>query len=261
MDEVGAAVRIPTLSPSSEKEREEKKTDREVLLNGLQAVAAGIIVKHIKRFLVCFVSLRAVWQLRLPKAEYGFFLLGENSFSLSLVDFSSVSIRAFATTLFSSLSLLHLFYTALQPLMANSDIKKKKKSRERKKKMQPVTSSIGVDSYNSPSVNVTYKRANGEVPLSVNTPQPVLPALLRLQFVVLSNDDLRGLERRIYYQDRAAQRDNRIEERAARVAAQSRLTAEQREAKLRQHAARHAKVDGEVRVKQIQEEYRTIGMR
>ncbi|KPA83818.1 hypothetical protein ABB37_02028 [Leptomonas pyrrhocoris] len=127
--------------------------------------------------------------------------------------------------------------------------------------MQPITSSIAVDSYTTPSVNAAYKRANGESALSNHATTVVLPALLRPQLVVLSDDDLRGLERRMYYEDRTAQRNDRIEERVSRASAQARAAAEQREVQLRKRAARSAKAAGELRVRQIQEEYRTTGMR
>ncbi|KPI87142.1 hypothetical protein ABL78_3795 [Leptomonas seymouri] len=129
------------------------------------------------------------------------------------------------------------------------------------RKMQPIAPLVAVDTYPAPSVNAAYKRANGEAPFSSRTTEAMLPALLRPQFVALSEDDLRGLERRMYYQDRAAQRDSRIEERVARASARTRAAAEQREAQLRLRAARNAKVAGEVRVRKVEEEYRVMGMR
>lgn len=127
--------------------------------------------------------------------------------------------------------------------------------------MQPIRSSVAVDSYAPPRVNAAYRRANGEAPLSTHRSEAPLSALLRPQLVALSDDDVRGIERRMHHHDRAVQRNNRIEERVSRVSAQAQATAEQRQAQLRQRAARHAKVAGELRVKQIQEEYRTMGMR
>jgi hypothetical protein len=134
-------------------------------------------------------------------------------------------------------------------------------SKQGQKDMQTISSAIAVGTFAAPPVNATYKRANGEAPLSQHKTESVLPALLRPQFIALSDDDLHGLERRVYYQDRAAQRNSCIAERAARASASARLAAEQRESRLRLRAARHAKAAGEVRVKEIQEEYRTIGMR
>lgn len=127
--------------------------------------------------------------------------------------------------------------------------------------MQPIVSVIPVDSYRGPAINVSYKRANGEAAFAHCTTETALPASVRPQLTTLTEDDLRSLERRMHYAERAEQRNDRIAARVLAASAQAQAAVEQRNARLRQRAARHAKVDGEVRVKQIQESYRTTGMR
>ncbi|KAG5478763.1 hypothetical protein LSCM1_06167 [Leishmania martiniquensis] len=130
--------------------------------------------------------------------------------------------------------------------------------------MQPISSAVPVDTYAAPRVNASYKRANGEAPLSrsraIDRELPCVPALVRLQLQCLSESDIRALELRVKYQARDAARSQRMEARASRVSAEAHAIAEQRSSMLRQRAARHAKVAGEVRVKKVLEEYRAIGM-
>lgn len=127
--------------------------------------------------------------------------------------------------------------------------------------MQPISSAVAVDSYVAPRANASYRRAHVAASLATHASEPPLPALLRPQLLTLSDDDVRGVERRMVHSERAALRDARIAERAARVAAQAEAAAGEREVRLRQRAARRAKVAGEVKAKQLQEEYRTMGMR
>ncbi|CBZ27305.1 conserved hypothetical protein [Leishmania mexicana MHOM/GT/2001/U1103] len=130
--------------------------------------------------------------------------------------------------------------------------------------MQPISSAVPVDTYTAPLVNASYKRANGEAPLSrsrVNDGQhPYVPALVRPQLQCFSENDIRALELRMEYQARAAARSQRIDARASRVSAAAHAAAEQRSVVLRQRAARHAKAAGEACVKKIQEDYRTMGV-
>ncbi|GET88822.1 hypothetical protein, conserved [Leishmania tarentolae] len=129
--------------------------------------------------------------------------------------------------------------------------------------MQPISSAVPVDTYTAPLVNTSYKRANGEAPLSssrVSDRQlPYVPALLRPQLQCFSENDIRALELRMEYQARTDARSQRIDARASRVSAEACAKAEQRSVMLRQRAARHANAAGVVCVKKIQEDYRTMG--
>ncbi|KAI5688582.1 hypothetical protein MNV84_04061 [Leishmania braziliensis] len=131
--------------------------------------------------------------------------------------------------------------------------------------MQPISSAVPVDTYTAPRANTSYKRANGEAPLSrgrvSDRELPYVPALLRPQLQCFSGDDIHALELRIEYQARIAARDQRINARANRVSTEAHAAVEQRSNVLRQRAARHAKAAGEVRVKKIQEDYHAMGMR
>ncbi|AYU79059.1 hypothetical protein conserved [Leishmania donovani] len=130
--------------------------------------------------------------------------------------------------------------------------------------MQPISSAVPVDTYTAPLVNASYRRANGEAPLSSSRASdsqlPYVPALVRPQLQFFSENDIRALELRMEYQAQDAARSQRIDARASRVSAEAHAAAEQRSAMLRQRAARHAKAAGEVRVKKIQEDYRSMGM-
>lgn len=131
--------------------------------------------------------------------------------------------------------------------------------------MQPIVSAVPVDAYAAPRVNASYKRANGEAPLSRRRHAAAaatadLPASVCPQLQCLGEDDLKGIERRMYADAQAAARQQRIDERVRRVAAAAHAEADVRSDRLRQRAARHAWAAGEVRVRQIQEEYRTTGL-
>ncbi|KAG5501332.1 hypothetical protein JIQ42_06333 [Leishmania sp. Namibia] len=129
--------------------------------------------------------------------------------------------------------------------------------------MQPISSAVPVDTYAAPRVNASHKRANGEAPLSrlraSDRGLPHVPALVRPQLQCLTEDDIRALEKRMEFQARADTRGQRIDARVSRVSIEAHAAAEQRSDVLRRRAARHAKAAGEVRVKNFQEEYRTMG--
>ncbi|KAG5504478.1 hypothetical protein JKF63_04930 [Porcisia hertigi] len=129
--------------------------------------------------------------------------------------------------------------------------------------MQPILSAVPVDTYAAPRVNTSYKRASGEAAFrrshASDRELPYVPALVRPQFQCLSEDNLRAIELRMEYQARSAALSQRIDARVGRVTAEAHMAAERRSATLRQHAARHAKAAAEMRVKRMQEDYRTIG--
>ncbi|KAK7196052.1 hypothetical protein NESM_000539200 [Novymonas esmeraldas] len=128
--------------------------------------------------------------------------------------------------------------------------------------MESVAAALHVDTYVAPRINASYRRANGEAPLSRsraadNTP---LPAALRGQLQCLTEEDVCALERRMEREARAAEHDRRAAARVARVSTEAHAAAEQRSHQLRQRAARHSKVAGEVCAKKVQEDYRTMRM-
>lgn len=107
-------------------------------------------------------------------------------------------------------------------------------------------------------VNYRYTRAYGCAPTKTRD-DPALPASLRPQFQVLSEYDVKHLDRHLQHVEKENEREAAIRQRASARLTKARAEADARAVRVRRQAERRARVAGEQVAKQTQEEYRTVG--
>ncbi|RNF10266.1 hypothetical protein TraAM80_01609 [Trypanosoma rangeli] len=104
----------------------------------------------------------------------------------------------------------------------------------------------------------SHKRSQGEAAFTQASLAPQLPALLRSQFQVFSEDNLRAIERRLTRHDAARAEEQKIQERCARFREQGETELQRRIERIQKRTARHASAAGVVEERRLQAEFRQL---